>query len=326
MTSAEIVGTVNLGAATTASVLPDPSSFVETLQSCPVCAATSFRRLPTPGHWIGEDIFSPGAGTFGLRRCQSCSLAFVNPRPSRALLNAFYNCDNYVCHSPEAGSTRTAQFLLKCVERHGPYQGKRFLDFGCGAGFLLRAALDDKWDSCGYDVGQRALASCAAQGLAATGNLKEFAPGSFDVVFLNHVFEHIAEQENVLSECRRLLGKQGKLFVAVPNLAGMRARLSFRFLSRHCNVDERHRAFPIHLFYFTPRTLSQTLEKSGFGVAALETFGLGMDEFINRPETGCNDGMKKATGRKNRALREIVKRWFFGSGLGENLLAVSQPV
>jgi hypothetical protein len=91
-------------------------------------------------------------------------------------------------------------------------------------------------------------------------------------------------------------------------------------------VDERHRAFPIHLFYFTPRTLSRTLEKNGFRIAAVETFGFGMDEFINRPETECSGGMKKLASGRTRALRQLVKQTYFGLGLGENLLAVSQPV
>jgi len=310
-----------------ATLFPDGRNLVEQLDACPLCSGTAFRELPTPGHWIGEDIFSSGAGRFGLRRCQGCSLAFVNPRPSMALLNAFYDCDTYDCHSPESGSTKTAQFLLECVERHGPYQSQRFLDFGCGGGYLLRAAMRNNWNAFGYDVGRRALASCNAQGLSVTDNLAAFDSSSFDVVFLNHVFEHIAEAQNVLSLCHRLLSKSGKLFIIVPNLAGMRARLSFPFLSRRFNVDERHRAFPIHLFYFTPRTLAKTLQKNGFRVTALETFGMGMDEFINRPDGAPAAETARTSGPKNAdAFRQIVKQTYFGAGLGENLLAVAQPI
>ena len=246
-----------------------------------------------------------------------------------ALLSAFYGSNNYVCHGADAGSAATATFLLDCVARYGPYQSKRFLDFGCGGGFLLRAAIHDNWDAVGYDVGKRALAACNSQGLTATANIAELAPFSFDVVFLNHVFEHIAEPQTVLSQCRRVLNKKGKLFVVVPNLAGMRARLSFPLLSRRFSVDERHRAFPIHLFYFTPRTLSQTLEKHGFRVEAVETFGLGMDEFILRQNDRCdvpNCGMRTAGTRKRGALRHIVKKKLFNAGLGENLMAVAHPI
>jgi 2-polyprenyl-3-methyl-5-hydroxy-6-metoxy-1,4-benzoquinol methylase len=311
------------------ATFPAKNNFAETLGVCPLCSGVSFRRLPTPGHWIGQESFSSGADAFGLCRCEKCSLTFVNPRPTSTLLDAFYNCDSYVCHEPEGGSFQTAHFLLECVARYGPYQGKRFLDFGCGGGFLLRAALHDKWSAFGYDVGKRALDSCNAQGLAVTGNMDEFASSSFDVVLLNHVFEHLAEPKKVLSRCQRVLDATGKLFVVVPNLAGMRAKLSFPLLSRHFGVDERHRAFPIHLFYFTPRTLTQTLEQNGFRVTAMETFGLGLDEFFNRPDQhiakSSNSDMRSPAARHRRALREIVKKKFFGAGLGENLIAVAEP-
>ena len=306
-------------------VSPHQEGFIETLATCPLCSGTSFRRLATPGHWIGEELFSPGASALGLQRCQSCSLAFVNPRPSRALLSAFYDCDSYVCHSSEAGSTATAQFLLECVERHGPYGGKQILDFGCGGGFLLRAARDKQWSATGFDIGRRALASCHAQGLNATSDLAELTSSRFDVIFLNHVFEHIADQQGVLSYCRQRLGEKGKLFIVVPNLAGMRARLSLPLLSRRFNVDERHRAFPIHLFYFTPRTLSHTLEKNGFRVASVETFGMGLDEYLNRPDVKPNGSVKETGTKKNHVLRHFIKKGFFSAGLGENLLAVAQP-
>ena len=309
-------------------MMSDRADVAETLDSCPLCSGTSFRRLSTPVHWIGREIFSRGSDFFGLLRCRSCSLAFVNPRPNQALLNAFYDCNNYACHTPEAGNPKTAQFLLECIKRRGPYEGRRFLDFGCGGGFLLAAARDDDWNATGYDVGPRALASCTAQGLTATGNLSDLSSSSFDVVFLNHVFEHLADPHAVLSQCRRLLKKNGKLFVVVPNLEGMRARSAFPFLSRHFSVDERHRAFPIHLFYFTPKTLSQTLERNSLQVVAVETFGLGINELINRPDAGRKGGMKVSTAdpRRSRALREIFKRIFFRAGLGENLLVVAHPL
>jgi len=305
-----------------------PSNVCETLDNCPLCFGTSPRRLPTPGHWIGERIFSRGDKVFGLQRCGNCSLVFVNPRPSQVLLDSFYDSDSYVCHSPESGNSKTAQLLMDCVAHHGPYPGKRFLDFGCGGGFLLRAALDNNWDAVGYDVGHRALASCSSRGLTVTNNLAELPSHGFDAVFLNHVFEHLADPKNVLAECRRLLNKDGKIFIVVPNLAGMRARLSLPLLSQRLNVDERHRAFPIHLFYFTPRTLSLTLEKSSFRVVAIETFGLGIYEFLKRPDTSQNGGMKKnvTTRKAASALREIAKRTFFRARLGENLLVIAQPV
>jgi 2-polyprenyl-3-methyl-5-hydroxy-6-metoxy-1,4-benzoquinol methylase len=324
--------TIAMATTTAARVLLDQCSISETVPACPLCCGTKFSPLSTPGHWIGKEIFSFRAGTFGLKRCQSCSLALVNPRPTIAILNSFYNSNNYACHRSGAGDMRTAQFLLECVAHHGPYQGRTFLDFGCGGGFLLRAASEENWTAVGYDIGQRALDECRKQGLTAISNLAELQSSECDVVLLNHVFEHLTDPEIVLSECRRLLNRTGKLFVIVPNLAGIRAKLSFPFLSRHFNVDERHRAFPIHLFYFTPRTLSRMLEKNGFRISAIETFGIGMSEFMNRPDRGktrvssTTSQTSTVEPRKSHALRQVIKQTFFKAGLGENLLAVAHSI
>ena len=312
----------------TTNAISGASHSIEEVQICPLCSGRSLKRLPTPRRWIGREVFRRDEA-YGLRRCKRCELAFVDPRPSASRLNAFYASEDYVCHAPTAGSAKTAEFLLECVARYGPYEGRRFLDFGCGGGFLLSAARDQRWDAVGFDVGERAIASCESQGLAVTSDIRSLARNSVDVIFLNHVFEHLAEPAAVLSECRRILGKNGKLFIVVPNLAGMRARLSFPFLSRYFNVDERYRAFPIHLFYYSPRTLGQTIEKNGFRIAGMETFGVGLDEFIDRAEVRrpAPDQNRHGNGKKtSSAFKRSVKRQLFGAGLGENLLAVASPV
>jgi len=314
--------TSTIGTTTTAG------GIAEMLSLCPLCAESSFKRLPTPGHWIGEDVFSAGEGVFGVCRCQSCSLSFINPRPTKDLLDAFYHGSTYVCHEAGSGDARASDFLLERVAHYGPYEGRRLLDFGCGGGFLLRGATEAHWDAFGFDVGPRALASCRSQGLTVTDNLKDYSSSSFDVMFLNHVFEHIADPPALLRTCRNLLRQSGKLFIAVPNLAGLRARLSLGFLSRNFNVDERCRAFPIHLFYFTPHTLKQMLEGNGLRVVAIETFGFGMEEFINRPDSDVKEEVMAPSARKSqkdRGLKQIVKKAFFGAGLGENLLAIACP-
>ena len=78
--------------------------------------------------------------------------------------------------------------------------------------------------------------------LIGKANLDEFAFASFDVIVLNHVFEHVSEPRALLKKLRRLLTPGGVLFLEVPNAGSARARLAFPFLSRHFPVDERSRS------------------------------------------------------------------------------------
>ena len=53
------------------------TSDVVTLDECPVCAGTRFETLPTPGRWIGPEVFEPLRGRIGMMDCRECGLAFV---------------------------------------------------------------------------------------------------------------------------------------------------------------------------------------------------------------------------------------------------------
>jgi hypothetical protein len=111
----------------------------------------------------------------------------------------------------------------------------------------------------------------------------------------NQVFEHIEEPGTALAAAERLLSRRGKIFVIVPNAASLRAHLSAPLMSRHFGFDERYRAFPIHLSYFTPITLRRILRKHGFRVDQLENFGLGLDELF-LTEDGESDSAAGAPG------------------------------
>nr|MBP6796758.1 hypothetical protein [Luteimonas sp.] len=73
------------------------TSDVVTLTTCPVCAGDRFETLPTPGRWIGPEVFEPLRGRIGMMDCRDCGLAFVNPRPSSERLGAFYSGNTYDC-------------------------------------------------------------------------------------------------------------------------------------------------------------------------------------------------------------------------------------
>lgn len=105
-------------------------------------------------------------------------------------------------------------------------RGRTFLDVGCGAGALVRAA-GPRFGVCvGADVGFRWLI-VARQGLEEAGmpaNLVcccadhlPFADGSFDTVSSVALLEHVADAPAVLGECARTLATDGRLFISTSN-------------------------------------------------------------------------------------------------------------
>ncbi|WP_211844558.1 class I SAM-dependent methyltransferase [Neoroseomonas eburnea] len=101
--------------------------------------------------------------------------------------------------------------------------GGRFLDFGCGRGGLLEAALAQGFDAFGVDV-KNAEWDMFSLGVRVPGRVALFSPdaslpfadGSFDVVTANQVFEHVPEPEKALAELRRVLTPEGILLALFP--------------------------------------------------------------------------------------------------------------
>ncbi len=307
-------------------VIAMPPEKVE-LERCPVCGNRSQkRRLPTPHHWIPWGGFVGGA--WGLQRCRECGFVFVNPRPSDALLSQFYSDTGYKPHNADGQSRATVNHLLSRIERHRPGldSSGHFLDFGCGGGSFLRAAAQRGWNCSGYDVSAHAAESCQAQGLRVTNNLASIEEPC-DAILMCQSLEHVSDFDTSLTTLHRILRpRTGRLFVAVPNSISLRAVLSPPLLSQFLSVEERYCAFPIHLSYFTQKTLTHLLARYGFARIAMETYAFGIDSYF-RSEYSCGDSphKKRAGDRDNRftrAAKQMIKSVFMGAGLGENLLGV----
>ena len=313
-----------------------------TLTKCPLCGGTAFRPLPVPVHWIGLEVFGPLKGKLGLSRCRSCGFTFTNPRPAPELLEQFYSGNTYSCHKPNtaASAVRVATYLLSLLDQPGQPKspGKRLLDFGCGGGFLLRCARDLGWDASGFDPGEEARRACREQGLPVFDSLEALPKGGFDVVLLSHVLEHVEDFDGLFPVCRRILAPQGRLFIKSPNSASLRARLSMPLLVKHAGFDERYRAFPIHLSYFTSDTRQRLLETHGFQVTMSSTSGMGLEEIILRPEPepeyeehASPSASSPSPVRPARpsttvqAAKTAVKNSFHRLKLGEYVLAIATP-
>src|SRR5215467_6364001 len=94
----------------------DLLSHTVTLEHCPLCGGGSMRRLPTPSHWIGQNLFRGGG--WGLERCRNCGLAFTNPRPSEDLLERFYSADGYAPHTNEFQTRGVIDYMISRMEHY----------------------------------------------------------------------------------------------------------------------------------------------------------------------------------------------------------------
>jgi SAM-dependent methyltransferase len=267
------------------------------------------------------------AARWGLERCRECGLVFTNPRPSDAVLETFYSTPGYKPHEGgESQASATIFYLLARIALHHPglNSSGTFLDFGCGGGALLGEAARLGWRVNGYDISPQAIQTCRAKGLEVQGDLSRI-PSSMDAILMCHSLEHISDFTGTLTAVVQALRPDtGRLFVAVPNARSLRAILSPPMLSRYAGVNERYSAFPIHLSYFSARSLKRLLAGYGLECVAQETYAFGIDSYFRVWDDIKSGGPASAEVNKHRssAIKRRIKSAFFGSGLGENLLGI----
>jgi 2-polyprenyl-3-methyl-5-hydroxy-6-metoxy-1,4-benzoquinol methylase len=229
-------------------------------------------------HWCplieAPDVTQGGSGLwFAVVQCQRCGLCFTNPRPTRSSIDRFYPPE-YAPHQtrPPRAGTPWRQRLKQALpwgETESvslPLHGKgRLLDFGCGGGSYLQRMHQQGWKVVGLDFSAAAVRRVRQElGLPAVeGTLPcpELPSGSFDVITMWQVLEHVHDPMEALRDAHRLLVPGGRLVVAMPNIDSLTFRL---FGAWWYSLD-----LPRHLTHFTPSTLYQMLDRAGFRVGPI---------------------------------------------------------
>jgi 2-polyprenyl-3-methyl-5-hydroxy-6-metoxy-1,4-benzoquinol methylase len=104
------------------------------------------------------------------------------------------------------------EFCAKYVESH-LQSGARVVDYGCGAGLIVKLLRERGLDAVGCDIffeGGDRLSEIATEELAVTIFQMEddkipFPDNSFDFVINNQVLEHVVDLNAVVAEMARVL-------------------------------------------------------------------------------------------------------------------------
>jgi len=149
------------------------------------------------------------------------------------------------------------------------FEGKGvLLDIGCGSGSYISwlQGLQLGWQGYGVEIDRKAVEKARARGLEVfCGPLKlaNFQSAFFDLIRLNHVFEHIPEPIPELREMHRILKPNGKLMMELPNIKSINYRLFKKFWF--------HLDPPRHMNHYRPTVISSILKNEGFRVIGIRT-------------------------------------------------------
>src|SRR5690606_13692892 len=136
----------------------------------------------------------------------------------------------------------------------------------CAAGFFLRVMRDAGHDVRGVEV-SAAIAAAARRELGDdrvfVGMLDDvpadrpgYARGSFDLVTLSDVVEHVPDPQRLLREARAMLKPGGHLLIETQNVDSWFARL--------LGPRWHHYKHEEHIYHFNPPTIRRLLDQADF--------------------------------------------------------------
>lgn len=232
--------------------------------SCNICGSKEREVIIKPSRKVSDPtkIISASGGVMGTQqvvKCKSCGLCYVNPRiKPDIVVNSYSEADDSLYASQAEGRISTFKESLKLVEKYAKKKG-RILDIGAAAGFFLKVAKDNGWETYGVEPSKWSseFANRNYKVNVKQGVLKEarFKDSFFDVVTMWDVLEHVPDPSSELKEVFRILKPGGMLIINYPDFGTPMARLAgskWWFL------------LSVHLFYFDRNSIEQILIKSGF--------------------------------------------------------------
>lgn len=156
-----------------------------------------------------------------------------------------------------------------------PANVKRALDIGCGdgafAGLLKQHTNGEVW---GIEP-SKAAADMAAPKLDKVINgffskdLPELVGEKFDAIFFNDVLEHLVNPDEILTQCHKLLNKNGYIIASIPNIRWYPVILSLLrykdFKYQNSGVMDK-----THMRFFTAKSMVRMFEEAGYKVLKIE--------------------------------------------------------
>jgi 2-polyprenyl-3-methyl-5-hydroxy-6-metoxy-1,4-benzoquinol methylase len=228
-------------------------------------------------------------------RCKRCRLIFRHPRDTQE--------DNYEHYQNEYSSgpvtvfpddERIRQLKSSVFAGAGELDEKAkidvlstlrpngtVLDFGCSWGYGVYQLQSRGYQAMGFEISkpraQFGREKLGVEILDDVADLRSMPRGSFDIIFSNHVLEHLpafAESMDLLSS---LLARGGLFFAVIPNF---KAALSDERIWTW--IGQEHPVGPTAEF-LTPVLLSRSFERVAFGSSPFD------EDFIRSVGSGSVD-------------------------------------
>lgn len=240
---------------------------MEKLNQCPICGSNKLTHL-----FACKDYVASGE-EFAVVNCENCTLQFTNPRPTYAEIGKYYQSNRYISHAgtdkSELGVTYKIYDIVRNINIGSKlslikqyHQKGKLLDLGCGLGYFLHGVhLDKTFEPIGADVSTEAIEYVKNKfgySVLDENKLDTLEQGSLDIITQWHVMEHVHMLNERMQFLKRVLKKDGTMFIAVPISSSYDAKSYKQFWDGY--------DVPRHLYHFTIKSFEHLMTKHGFKV------------------------------------------------------------
>ena len=202
---------------------------------------------------------------FKILECKDCGLLYTTPRPNKDEIGKYYKSDEYYSHQEnKEGFIPKVYEKVKSINLKNKYtiatektrKGK-ILDIGCGVGDFLHTMEQHGWEGTGVEPSEEAKAIAKKRikaQLFSSEEQENLTEGSFDVITMWHVLEHVDALRWQIQQLYRLCKPGGRIIIALPNYKSYDGQY---YKAAWAAYD-----VPRHLNHFNEETIIKIFEES----------------------------------------------------------------
>ena len=223
-------------------------------RTCPVCSDTNYLKT-----------FTKEGGQYV--KCLSCSMIYINPVFTDSAITHYYQTN----HSVQSEIVENADEFYINLYNQGLDTIEKFsskeniLDIGCSSGVFLDTAKKRLWDTSGVELNVQEYAFAKKKGHDVHNTLLESIDfnKTFNAITMWDVFEHIKDGEFYLNTMKKLLKKNGVIFLQIPSADSLAAKI----LQEKCNMFDGLE----HVNIYGVNTITKLAQKCGLKILHIQS-------------------------------------------------------
>ncbi len=236
-------------------------------KECPFCSSNKMDKVFTvKDYTVSNEIFE-------VYTCNVCTNRFTQNIVTQNEIGKYYQSENYISHSDtnkdfiskiyHAVRNLTLKSKRNLIVGITKQKNGNLLDVGAGTGAFSNVMVQAGWSVTSLEPDENARNIAKNKYNIQhqdTSELFNQEPDKFDAITLWHVLEHIHTLNEYLDQFHKIINKNGRLIIAVPNYTSYDASFYQEYWAGY--------DVPRHLYHFSPTGMKMLMEKFGFKIVS----------------------------------------------------------